>query len=163
MSNTELRLGLVGAGAIAQAYAQALGDYQGARLTGVADIRVQATKAIAEGAGARVFDSYTALAEKGDCNAVIVCTPPASHPQICKHFLAQGVHVLCEKPLAIDVASAESMLAVAEKNAVILTMCSKFRYVEDVINAKSIVTSGILGELILFENTFASRVDMTKR
>jgi predicted dehydrogenase len=55
------------------------------------------------------------------------------------------------------------MLDVAQASGAILTMGSKFRYVEDVIRAKSIVTSGILGEVILFENAFTSRVDMAQR
>ncbi len=55
------------------------------------------------------------------------------------------------------------MLDAAAKSGATLTMGSKFRYVDDVIRAKSIVASGILGEVILFENAFTARVDMSTR
>ena len=162
-SNHKLRFGIVGAGGIAQAYAQAFEDCDTARVVGVADVRIDAARALAERLGCQSFDSHAAMAKKAKLDAVIVCTPPVTHAEICMSLLDQKVHVLCEKPLAIDVKSARAMLDSARRAGVRLTMGSKFRYVDDVIRAKSIVTSGILGEIILFENAFTSRVDMSSR
>ena len=63
------------------------------------------------------------------------------------------------------VTSEEATLLVdkARQAGLMLMMASKFRYVDEVIKAKDILESGILGEIILFENTFCSRVDMTGR
>lgn len=158
-----LRFGLVGAGAIGQTYAWALEKSDRASLAAVADIREEAARALAEGHNAKVYTDHLSLADQADCDAVIVCTPPATHTQVCVDLLERRLPVLCEKPLSIDTEGALKMVAAASRNETILTMASKFRYVEDVIRAKSIVTSGILGEIILFENAFTSHVDMSKR
>jgi predicted dehydrogenase len=71
--------------------------------------------------------------------------------------------VLCEKPLAISPEEAHAMVTAAERSRATLRMASKFRYVRDVIEARAIVASGQIGEVILFENAFTSRVDMTRR
>ena len=44
-----------------------------------------------------------------------------------------------------------------------MAMASKFRYVDDVIRAKSLIASGVLGDILLFENAFTAKVDMSKR
>jgi predicted dehydrogenase len=163
MADTQLHFGIVGAGAIAPSYVQAFEHCTIARLCAIADVRADAARALAEVGGCQSFDSYQAMAEGSDLDAVIICTPPATHADICLYFLERKTHVLCEKPLSIDVESAQRMLDAARESGAKLTMGSKFRYVDDVVRAKSIVTSGILGEIILFENAFTSRVNMASR
>lgn len=163
MAEEIIRFGLVGAGGIAQAYAQAFKDLRIARLVGVSDVNADAARNLASQIGCRSYVSYEEMAREWPLDAVIICTPPASHPEIATYFCNRKVNVLCEKPLSIDVSSAELMLDTAQRNGVKLTMASKFRYVEDVVRAKSIVRSGILGEILLVENAFTSRIDMSKR
>lgn len=163
MSTLPVKFGLIGAGGIAQAYAQAFATSEIAELAAIADVRIDAAKAMAESAKCLSFDSYKAMAEAVDLDAVIICTPPLTHPEISIYFLERQIHVLCEKPLSIKAKDAAAMRAAAQQAGVILTMASKFRYVEDVIKAKSIVESGILGEIVLFENAFTARVDMATR
>ncbi|MEO1402593.1 MAG: Gfo/Idh/MocA family oxidoreductase [Cyanobacteria bacterium J06635_1] len=163
MTNSALKFGLVGAGAIAQTHVQAFDNTELAELVGVADIRLEAAKALAESAKCDSFSSYEAMAEQLDLDAVVICTPPTTHPEIALYFLNRGVNVLCEKPFSVDVENARKMTEAAQRNGVLITMASKFRYVEDVVKAKSIVQSGILGDIVLFENAFTGRVDMTNR
>ncbi len=163
MSYPKVRFGLVGAGGIAQAYAQAFAVSNTAELVAVADVRPEAAKAMAEGARCQHFDSFQAMADGVELDAVVVCTPPSTHPEICVYFVERQINVLCEKPFSVSVSSARKMHEAAQQAGVILTMASKFRYAEDVVKAKSIVTSGILGDIVLFENAFTSRVDMSSR
>jgi predicted dehydrogenase len=158
-----LRLGLVGAGAISQAYIKALEGSTLARWSGLVDVRPEAAKAAAEAMGCAAYSSPEQLVKDAGVDAVIICTPPSTHTEIALFFLDQGIPVMCEKPLAIDVAGARAICNAAEKNGVVLAMASKFRYCDDVIRAKSLIASGVLGDILLFENAFTAKVDMSKR
>jgi predicted dehydrogenase len=160
--NDSLAFGLIGAGGIAQSYLQVFSGLKAAHIAAVADIRLDAATGAAEALGCEAFGSWEELASRA-LDAVLICTPPSSHVEIARHFLARHIAVLCEKPFAVDLSEARELAAASVKNHTLLTMASKFRYVPDVIRAKSILTSGILGDIILFENVFASRAKMSNR
>jgi predicted dehydrogenase len=163
MSNRGTRFGIVGAGAIAQAYALAFESSALAEVVAVADSRPEASSALAARLKCRSFPSHSAMIAETSLDAVLICTPPSTHPEICVEFLEHGIPVLCEKPLSVDVAGAHQMIDASRRTGVKMTMASKFRFVEDVLRAKQLVSSGAIGEVVLVENFFTSRVDMTKR
>ena len=157
------KFGIVGAGAISQGYAQAFQTCDQCSVVGVADLRPEAAASLAEVLDCPAFGSHQELTEGCELDAVLISTPPASHPEIALHFIERGIPVLCEKPFAITSKEASHVIDAARQKGVKITMASKFRYVDDVIRAKQIVDSGILGEIVLFENAFTSWVDMSKR
>ncbi len=165
MSNSQepVRFGLVGAGAIAQAYAQAFTQTTAAKLVAVADSRREAAEKMADAAKCQAFTDAESMADAVELDAVLVCTPPSTHRAVCCALLERGIHVLCEKPLAISSADAEAMIAAAEARGLHFTMASKFRYVADVQKAKELIANGTIGEVVLFENVFTGRVDMSTR
>jgi predicted dehydrogenase len=159
----QLRFGIIGAGRIAESYAQAFQSARNAKLVAVADTRPEVARLAADKLHCAHFDSHLAMADSGTVDAVVVATPPATHSAICLDFLDRKIPVLCEKPVSIDPESARLVCARARETKTAFTMASKFRYAEDVVRASQIIHSGILGEILLFENVFMSYVDMTGR
>ena len=158
-----VRFALIGCGRISQTHLQALDSEPDCELLAVSDIRQDAAHSVAEQYHCRHYTNYQKLLEREPVEAVIICSPPSTHSEIANVFLDEGVHILCEKPLSIASKTAAEMVDKARSKNLLLMMASKFRYVDEVIKAKGILESGILGEIIQFQNVFCSRVDMKNR
>lgn len=154
---------IVGTGGIAQAYEQAFKGYPYAEIGAVCDVDGERAAAFASRIGCMAFTDVRDLTPDIGIDAAVVCTPPATHEEISISLLRRGIHVLCEKPLATTVAAASRMLDAARTYGPILTMASKFRYVSDVRMAKALIDVRAIGELVLVENAFTSRIDMSSR
>ena len=161
--NAPFRIALAGCGRISQVHLHTIVQESRAKLVAVADVDKKVAESTAEMHGLEPFYNTEKMLEKIQPDALIICTPPNTHRKLAEFALNAGIHVRCEKPLALTVADAEAMLEAANRNKRVLMMASKFRYVRDVIQAKNIIESGILGEIILFENEFCARVDMKNR
>lgn len=158
-----VRLGLVGAGAIARAYGAAVAGSRNAELVAVADVDPAAAASFEAETGARAVASHLDLASGEVCDAVIVTTPPVTHAPIVIDLVRHGRHVLCEKPVSIDFASAERMIRAAERAGVVFSMASKFRFTDDLIEAQRMIRAGEIGRPLMLDNVFTSAVDMTTR
>ena len=160
---TSVRIGIVGAGAIAGAYAAAMKQCAGVQLVAVADTNIAAASSLALSSGAAAFESHQAMIDSGTCDGVLVSTPPSTHEAIVLDFIAAGVPVLCEKPFAIEGTSARRMADTARRRGVLVAMASKFRYVHDLHQARDMLAAGDIGELRQIENIFTGVVDMSGR
>ena len=159
----ELRLGIVGTGAISRAYAEAVKDIEDVVLSAACDTDRSAVHEFGELTGCNVYTNLIKMLIVEDLDGVVVCTPPVTHESVSSAALEAGAHVLCEKPLAIDIESADRMTALALRKGLLITMASKFRFVDDVRAARDLAASGIVGEIVLVENAFTSSVDMARR
>jgi predicted dehydrogenase len=94
IASASLRFGMVGAGGIAQAYAQAFCDTDIANLVAVADVRAESAEAFAQSIGAKAYVTHEEMADAENLDAVVVCTPPVTHRNICADLANHGLHVL---------------------------------------------------------------------
>ena len=167
--SSSVRLASLGAGAIARAYVEAIAEVDGVELAALVDPRNDAANALADLAATHqarpsVLAGLDALlASEVTIDAALVSTPPNTHPSLCESLMTAGIAVLCEKPLCIRSADAELLVALSEQTGAVFTMATKFRFVGDVAEAKALLDGGAIGDIVLFENAFTGRVDMTRR
>ena len=157
-----IRVAIVGAGAIARAHADALAASPHFSLVTVVDVDAARAAALADKFGARSATTIDALTD-GSVDAAIVSTPPVTHRDIAVTLLEAGVHVLCEKPFALGRRNAYAMAEAAKRCGRVLTMATKFRFVNDLTIARDAIAAGKIGKLYRVNNVFASPVDMSGR
>jgi predicted dehydrogenase len=117
-----LRIGLIGAGAVAPLHARAAALLPDAEMTAVCDLQPEAARAVARPIGAEVFTDYRALLQSGTTDAVIVNTPHALHREMAVAALEAGQHVLVEKPMATTLSDCDAMTAAAERTGRVLAV-----------------------------------------
>ena len=143
-----IRIGLIGTGGIALANhlpgVHRCGD---ARVTALCDNNPQVLAEAARVSGIeRVHADPLALIAGGDLDAVIIATPNRSHHPVAMSAIRAGLHVLCEKPLAMTVEEAREMAAAADGAGVRHMTAFTYRFVPAMRYCKHLVTQGYVGE-----------------
>ena len=149
------RIGIIGCGKIAQV--RHIPEYlanEKAKICAVYDINQERAKEIASALNAVSYESVDALLSSG-LDAVSVCTSNDSHAEIAVKALDHGLHVLCEKPMAVTLEGAEKMVEAARKNGRILMIGQNQRLNGTHQRAHELIRKGEIGKVISFETVFA--------
>jgi predicted dehydrogenase len=88
-------------------------------------------------------------------DVVDISTPNDSHAEIAIAAARAGKHVLCEKPLALNVKQAEAMLAAVQKARVVHMVCHNYRRVPAIALARKMTSEGAIGEIYHFRARYA--------
>lgn len=101
-----------------------------------------------------VETDWRKLVERKDIDAVDICTPNNLHKEIALAAAANGKMILCEKPLAMNVAEGEEMCQAVEKAKVLNTVWYNYRRVPAVTFAKQLIDEGKLGRIFHYRANF---------
>ena len=144
-----LRIGIIGAGAIVQvAHLPVLRKTKGVELKALCDTDLAKARALAERSGIPdVYDDIQDLLAHEELDALLIATPNHLHEPHVVAALAANLHVLCEKPLALNPQSAQRISrAIATRNRVVMVGLTH-RYRPDVQAVRSFVQGGELGDI----------------
>jgi predicted dehydrogenase len=148
MSNDEpvVRWGLIGCGDIAaKRVAIALRDAPGSRLVAVSRRQADQAEEFAHRFGAsRWHASWEDLLES-DVHAVYIATPVDLHARMAIAAAEAGKHVLCEKPMALDVEACDRMVRAADANGVKLGVAYYRRFYPILRRVKQLLQEGAIG------------------
>jgi len=159
-SKDTVRIGIVGCGRIGRWHLDAYMADSRVKLAAVADTDLPRAEAFARKVDARVYDSHKTMIMNEELDGVSICTVPSTHREIAMDMLDGGIHVLCEKPLAISVAEARQMVEKASTRNLILMTAFKFRFHEEVLEAKELIERGALGKIMNVRIMFGGIFDV---
>jgi myo-inositol 2-dehydrogenase/D-chiro-inositol 1-dehydrogenase len=142
-----LPIAILGAGRIGQVHARTIAHrIPGARVVGVADPRLDAAQALAGELGIPVatIDPLELIAEPGVA-AVLVCSSTDTHADLVIAAARAGKHVFCEKPLDLDLARIDEVLAEVRRAGVQLMLGFNRRFDPDFARVRALVAGGAVG------------------
>jgi len=101
------------------------------------------------------YDALDQLLASGEIDAVYIALPNTLHEEFTVRAAKAGIHVLCEKPIAVTTAECERMLKSVKENKVRLMIAYRLHFDRANLEAQKLARSGKLGDLRFFTSEFA--------
>jgi predicted dehydrogenase len=147
MSYSKIRCAVVGLG-MGRNHAKSYHLNPEAELVAVADLNREALQGWEEAVGSdRVFTDYEEMLKAFKPDLVSIALPNALHREATEAALGAGAHVLCEKPMAMNLEEAQRMIEAAERANRQLAINFSFRFTPQAAGLKALADTGFLGEV----------------
>lgn len=152
--------GIIGPGKIAHKFAQDLAKLDNARLHAVASRSTERGAAFARQYGApHVYGDYRSILTCPDLDIVYIATPHPGHFENTVACLEAGIPVLCEKPLAMNLQQADTMIATARTRKVFLMEAIWTRFLPKIQKMQEWIAEGAIGEVVSVKADFGFPAD----
>jgi len=143
-----MRVGIIGLGRQGWRRAEAIKKTSDKIIIGATEKINENSKLFSKSFGCEITDNWKDLVKRKDVDIVVICTPPNLHSNMAVTALRAKKHVLCEKPLALNVREAKIILKEVEKSGCKLKCGFNLRYHPAISLAKKRVDRGLIGKLI---------------
>ncbi|HUN81250.1 MAG TPA: Gfo/Idh/MocA family oxidoreductase [Phycisphaerae bacterium] len=104
------------------------------------------------------YDQYEDCLNSGEVDAVYIALPNSMHCEFAIRAAEAGVHVLCEKPMAVTMEECEDMIVAADRCGVAMMIAYRLHFEAADLKAQEIADSGKLGDLRIFNSVFTMTV-----
>ncbi|MCP1111154.1 Gfo/Idh/MocA family protein [Ohessyouella blattaphilus] len=163
-----LKAAVIGVGFIGEAHVEAIRRVPYVDVVAIVDgfnAKEKAQKLDVE----NCFADYKEMIEVCEPDCIHVCTPNHTHMEIALYAFEHGIHVICEKPMAMNAKEAEVMLKAAKASGLVNALNFHNRYYPATHNLRNMVRAGELGEIfsvqggylqdwLLFDTDFSWKV-----
>ncbi len=143
-----MRVGIIGPGRQGWRRAKVIKEGGDKIIMMAAEMKDKNAKLFSQSFGCEITDNWKDLVKRKDIDAVLICTPPNLHAEMAIAALKTKKHVLCEKPIALNVKQAEAILREVKKSGYKLKCGFNLRHHPAIALAKKMVDKGLIGELM---------------
>jgi predicted dehydrogenase len=143
-----MKVAIIGCGGISQVHSAAYQHIPDVQVVAAADIRLEYAQKTASLHGANAYSSLEALLANEKPDMADICVPSYLHKSIAMTCMQHGLHVLSEKPMALNLADAQALAGCATQNGVFFMVAQVIRFWPEYLYLKKVYEQGTYGPLL---------------
>ncbi|TVY08575.1 Gfo/Idh/MocA family protein [Paenibacillus cremeus] len=147
-----MKLAVIGGGTIGVKHLEAARDVEGLEAVAVVEVNPERAAELSAEFGVRAYAHYEEMLAEAQPEITVVALPHFLHKEVAIRCAERGVHILLEKPMALNVEECDAIIEAAHRHGVKLMVGHTQHYHPDNLAAKRIIESGELGQLVMIND-----------